>query len=57
MSRLFAHYHAGIIGLLFFFTAFVLIFVYAYRPGKKQEIESHKYIPLNDEGSETEDDR
>lgn len=41
--------HAGVIGLLFFFFVFVGIALWAFRPGRKNVIESYKYIPLSEE--------
>ena len=38
--------HAGLTGLLFFFAVFCGIAIWAYRPGMKAELESHKNIPL-----------
>jgi len=46
MDWLTSHETAGTIGLLFFFIVFAGIAVWAYRPGVKKELESHKYIPL-----------
>ena len=40
--------HAGMIGLLFFFSVFIGIAVWAFRPKNKQMIESYKYIPLSE---------
>ncbi len=42
--------NAGMTGLLFFFSVFSGILYWAFRPSKKQEIESYKFIPL--EGDE-----
>jgi len=41
--------HAGISGLLFFFLVFLVIAGWAYRPKAKETIESHKYIPLEED--------
>ena len=43
--------HAGIIGLLFFFSVFTGIALWAFRPGNKNSIESHKYIPLSEDNT------
>lgn len=43
--------NAGTTGLLFFFSTFLVIAVWAFRPKAKQQIESYKNIPL------AEDDR
>ena len=48
MSDFFVHY-AGLIGLIFFFTVFVGIAIWAYRPSAKQYFESLKYIPLSED--------
>jgi cbb3-type cytochrome oxidase subunit 3 len=40
--------HAGMIGLLFFFTFFVLMAVWVYRPGSKQNYQKNAFIPLNE---------
>lgn len=40
--------HAGMIGLLFFFTFFVLMAVWVYRPGSKQAYQENALIPLNE---------
>ncbi|WP_262695702.1 cbb3-type cytochrome c oxidase subunit 3 [Kordiimonas aquimaris] len=42
--------NAGMSGLLFFFIVFLCIAGWSYRPGAKENMESHKYIPL--EGDE-----
>jgi len=42
-------HHAGLIGLLFFFTLFCGIAVWLYRPGMKTRIESLGYIPLKED--------
>ncbi len=38
--------NAGMTGLLFFFSVFVIVSVWAFRPSAKQSIEAHKFIPL-----------
>lgn len=40
--------HAGMIGLLFFFTFFVLMTGWVFRPGSKQKYQANAYIPLNE---------
>ena len=52
MKSLFANVDAGLIGLIFFFAVFVGIAIWAFQPGRKQQIESHKYIPLEEESDE-----
>lgn len=42
--------NAGMVGLIFFFSAFCGIAYWAFNPKKKDEIEGHRYIPL--EGDE-----
>lgn len=44
--------HAGMIGLLFFFSAFIGIISWAFMPGTKETIESYKYIPLKEESND-----
>lgn len=41
--------NAGLIGLLFFFSVFVVIALWAFMPAQKNLIESYKYIPLSEE--------
>jgi len=41
--------YSAIIGLLFFFAAFVGIALWAFLPKNKEEIESHKNIPLSED--------
>jgi cbb3-type cytochrome oxidase subunit 3 len=48
MHALFAHADIGLAMLLFFFSMFVGIAVWALRPANKEMIESHKYIPLKE---------
>lgn len=36
------------IGLLFFFSFFTLVAIRTFAPGKKQQIEAHGRIPLED---------
>ena len=40
--------HAGLIGLLFFFTFFVGITIWTYRPGAKHKYKQDAQIPLKD---------
>ncbi len=49
MKALFASADFGLIGLLFFFAVFVGIVIWAYAPGRRKAIESHKHIPLDEE--------
>ena len=49
MKALFADGGAGLLGLLFFFTLFVGIAVWAYHPKHKAKIESLKHIPLSED--------
>ena len=37
-----------IIGLIFFFTVFISILIYVYRPSKKRDMEEYGNIPLKD---------
>ena len=41
--------HAPVIGLLFFFTMFVGIAVWALRPSIKQTLQAHAEIPLKED--------
>lgn len=43
--------NAGLIGLLFFFSTFCGAVFWAFRPSKKQIIESHRFIPLEGDDS------
>lgn len=45
----FLFHHAGLLGLLFFFSVFICIAMWAFRPKHKSMIESYKYIPLAEE--------
>ncbi|WND03400.1 cbb3-type cytochrome c oxidase subunit 3 [Temperatibacter marinus] len=38
--------NSGTVGLLFFFSVFCMIALRSFRPSVKEEIESHKNIPL-----------
>ena len=49
MKELFANADVGLFGLLFFFTVFVGISVWAYMPKRKAEIEQLKNIPLRED--------
>lgn len=49
MKELYANAEMGMIGLLFFFTIFVGIALWAYLPRNKASIEKLKYIPLNED--------
>ena len=41
--------NAGLIGLLFFFMFFTLVGLWTFRPGAKEEYQSHAQIPLQDD--------
>lgn len=41
--------HAGVVGLLFFFTFFSLTALWVYRPGSKAEYAAKAQIPLNED--------
>ncbi len=41
--------HAPVIGLLFFFSVFVAIAVWALRPGVKQKLQDLAQIPLKED--------
>ena len=49
MKALFASADAGLLGLLFFFSVFVGIAIWAYHPKRKQQIEQYKHIPLEED--------
>jgi len=38
--------NAGMTGLLFFFAVFMSVAFWAFRPQAKEQMEAHKYIPL-----------
>jgi len=40
--------NAGVVGLLFFFSVFMMVAFWAFRPNAKQQIEAYKNIPLKD---------
>ena len=44
--------HAGMIGLLFFFSVFIFIVFWSFNPKKRTTIESYKYIPLTEDHNE-----
>lgn len=46
----FISHHAGVIGLLFFFTFFSLMVCWVFRPGSKQDYIAKANIPLKDDG-------
>lgn len=48
--------NAGLVGLLFFFSVFMVVAFWAFRPSAKQTIEAHKNIPLNDGTWRTDND-
>ncbi len=41
--------NATLVGLIFFFSIFVIILVYTLAPSRKHTIEAHGRIPLEDE--------
>lgn len=41
--------NAGMSGLIFFLSVFLFVVFWAFRPGAKETIESHKYIPLTED--------
>lgn len=43
--------HAGIIGLLFFFTFFTCLLVWIFRPGSKEGYIAKANIPLKEDGT------
>lgn len=49
MKEMFASPTFGLIGLLLFFSVFVLILIRLYAPGGKEKFEKHGDIPLEDD--------
>lgn len=47
MKELFANVDAGLVGLLFFFAVFAGIAMWALWPSNRDQLESHKFIPLS----------
>ena len=41
--------NAGVTGLLFFFATFLAVAFWAFRPQAKEQIESYKNIPLEED--------
>jgi len=41
--------HAGVLGLLFFFTFFTVMALWVYRPGARSSYQKHASIPLKGE--------
>lgn len=41
--------NSGVLGLLFFFSAFSVIAFTALRPSVKERVESHRFIPLEED--------
>lgn len=41
--------NAGIIGLIFFFTFFIFMALWVYRPGAKKSYQQKAHIPLNED--------
>ena len=41
--------HAPLIALIFFFAAFVAIALRTYRPGARKTLQSHAFIPLQED--------
>lgn len=52
MKALFASADFGLVGLLFFFTFFVGVAIWAYRPANKQKLEALKQIPFSEESDD-----
>lgn len=46
MKELFANLEIGMVGLLFFFTFFVVVAVWSYMPRNRKRIEAYKNIPF-----------
>jgi len=45
----FFYEHAPVMSLLFFFGIFLWVAYRAYRPSAKQQMQSHAFIPLEDD--------
>lgn len=45
----FIAHHAGVIGLLFFFTFFTVVTMWIYRPGARDSYEVLARIPLSED--------
>lgn len=41
--------NAGLVGLVFFVSIFTGIVIWAFQPGRKETLESYKYIPFSEE--------
>lgn len=44
--------NAGVIGLIFFVIFFLLVLLWLYRPGAKEQFEQHGNIPLKEDNHE-----
>jgi len=49
MKEFFANPTIGLIGLLLFFTFFVVMLIWLYRPGAKKHYQTLGQIPLKDD--------
>ena len=47
----FIAHHAGLIGLLFFFTFFIVLLGWLFRPGSSRDYILKANIPLNEDGN------
>lgn len=52
MKALYADPVTGIIGLLIFFTLFVGILIWIFKPGASEKLKEHGQIPLKDDEHE-----
>lgn len=52
MKEYFASPDAGLYGLLFFFTFFIVMLIWLFRPGNKDRYKSYGDIPLKDDKHE-----
>lgn len=46
--------NAGLIGLIFFVSFFILVLLWLFRPGAKKEFEKHGNIPLEEKDGKNE---
>lgn len=52
MKPIFASAEFGMIGLLIFFTLFIVMLIWLFKPGAKSEFKEHGNIPLKDDNDE-----
>ncbi len=52
MKALFASETFGLLGLVLFFTLFIGLLIWIFRPGAKAQFQQHSEIPLKDDDHE-----